>query len=91
MYVWDTSLTTRGERPRGTRLNLKRIIIYAMTTKTIDVISTEPRYFTTESGCSCPGWMYRGRLRPCKHVASLRAATELLEAQRLHNESTETS
>ena len=42
MYVWDTSLTTRGERPRGTRLNLKRIIIYAMTTKTIDVISTEP-------------------------------------------------
>ena len=38
-------------------------------------------YFTTVSPpcCSCPDFRFRGRIRPCKHVAQLRAAYELIQ------------
>ena len=45
-----------------------------------------PRHYTTMDACSCPDWQYRGRERPCKHVKALRAAVDLIDSQRRHNE-----
>ena len=47
---------------------------------------TEPRHYTTEAACSCEHWRFRPWARPCKHVAGLREAMELLDLQRNHNE-----
>ncbi len=30
------------------------------------------KYFTSTEACSCPDWLYRGHIRPCKHVRELR-------------------
>ena len=51
-----------------------------------EVAPIEIRYFTTPIGCSCKDWLYRGRLRACKHVTALRQARKLIELQAAHNE-----
>ena len=33
--------------------------------------------------CSCPDFFYRGRLRPCKHVKTLREALAVIAATNL--------
>ena len=49
-----------------------------------DTLTKPPaRYFTSESGCSCPQWRFRPWARPCKHVRELRAAYGIIEANRL--------
>ena len=39
----------------------------------------EVKYYTTESGCSCPDKRYRHRA--CKHMRRLKEATELVVAR----------
>ena len=58
-----------------------------------ETMTEQPRYYTDESACSCLDWLYRGRIRPCKHVVRVREAVvrvreanELLQLQEQHNE-----
>ena len=47
----------------------------------------EIKYFTKVNPpcCSCPDWLYRGRIRPCKHVRRLRDAYALIASQDAKN------
>ena len=44
-----------------------------------------PKYRTTAGACACGDFRYRGHIRPCKHVRSLRIALEHVKAQNAIN------
>ena len=47
----------------------------------------EIRHYTTQDACSCPDYLYR-RMQvgeDCKHMMTLKAAHQLIDAQELYN------